>query len=232
MLRKLLLATLTYGCFACNDGIEVTTDITVPETKLAISLNELAGYYTDTLPCASCEGILTGLAILDDSTYFLTELYLSEQAIPFGRIGKYSREGDQLLLQFESDSVIRFKILEDRILQLDNDGTEIVSGLDYSLDKATLPANLLSLPFIASGLFKMEAKKANFQLCGQEQAWGVLDDKGLKDAERNLIKQKAELAKGIYLRAAIELQPSTDSTGTTYQVKLNKINDLLAGGCN
>lgn len=232
MLRKLLLATLIYGCFACNDGIEVTTDITVPETQLAISLNELASYYTDTLPCASCEGIVTGLAILDDSTYFLTELYLSEQSIPFGRIGKYKREGDQLLLQFESDSVIRFKILEDRILQLDKDGSEIVSGLDHSLDKKAGPDNVLQQEFIASGLFRQVNKKSNFLLCGQQQPWDVLDDKGLKDAERFIIKQKAQPAAGVYVRAAIELQSNTDSTGTIYQVKLNKINELLPGGCN
>ncbi|KYP15811.1 copper resistance protein NlpE [Flavihumibacter sp. CACIAM 22H1] len=227
MLRKLLMAALAAGCFACNDGIEVTTDITVPETKIAVSLNELAGYYTDTLPCASCEGILTGLSILTDSTFFLTEQYLTEQSIPFGRMGTYRREGDKLLLQADADSLLRFTILEDRLVLLDKDGTEILSGLDYSLKQATPPANLTSIPFIARGLIKNENKSTAFTLCGQQQAWTVVQDRMLKDAERFLVKQKAKLEDGVFVQAIIELAPLADSSATGYQVKINKINELI-----
>ena len=226
-----LFALFALGFLACNDGIEVTTDITVPETASTLSLNELAGYYADTLPCASCTGIYTELAILDDSTYFLSESYLGEQQQPFGTMGRYSREGDVLQLNFSNDSARRFKILEDRIMQLDKDGSDMVTGLDYSLEQASRPGNLFSNPFLISGLLKIEKNLGKFTPCGLTAEWPLVADNGIKEATRFFAKQPAKLTEGVYVRASVELQSGQDSTGTNYQVKLNKISDQLANGC-
>jgi uncharacterized lipoprotein NlpE involved in copper resistance len=231
MQRTCFIALLALVWLACNDGIEVTTDITVPETRAAISLTELASYYSDTLPCASCEGIFTELAILDDSTYFLSESYIGEQSQPFGSFGSFNREGDILILRAADDSVRRFKILEDRLMQLDNDGSEIVSGLDYSLEKTAQPMNLLTRPFLTNGFMKIDKTEGNFQPCGLSKNWELISDNGVKEANRFFTKQESKLAAGVYVRASIELQPSTDSSTVSNQVKLNKISEELSTGC-
>jgi uncharacterized lipoprotein NlpE involved in copper resistance len=231
MHRIHFIALLALGSLACNDGIEVTTDITVPETRAVISLSELATYYSDTLPCASCEGIYTELAILDDSSYFLSEAYLGEQSQSFGSFGRYSREGDVLTLGAADDSARKFRILEDRLMLLDKDGSEIVSGLDYSLEQSDQPANLMTRPFLASGLLKIDKTQGIFQPCGLLKTWELINDNGVKEANRFFAKQAGKLAEGVYVRTSLELQPFTDSTGSSYKVKLNKISEQLTTGC-
>lgn len=226
-----LFALIALGFLACNDGIEVTTDITVPETATTLSLNELAGYYADTLPCASCTGIYTELAILDDSTYFLSESYLGEEQQAFGTLGNFKREGDLLTLGSVIDSTRRFKVLEDRLVQLDKDGSEMVSGSDFSLEQASRPDNLFTNPFITGGLLTIEKNQGNFMPCGLNAAWPLVADNGIKEATRFFAKQPVKLTEGVYVRASVELQTSTDSTGKNYQVKLNKISEQLANGC-
>lgn len=231
MHRIHFIALLALSWLACNDGIEVTTDITVPETRTAISLTELAAYYSDTLPCASCEGIFTELSILDDSTYFLSEAYIGEQSQPFGSFGGYSREGDVLTLGPMYDSARRFRILEDRLMQLDKDGSEIVSGLDYSLKQSAQPTHLMTRSILASGLLKIDKTQGIFQPCGLSKTWELINDNGVKEANRFFAKQADKLAEGIYVRTSLELQPFTDSTGSSYKVKLNKISEQLSTGC-
>ncbi len=231
MQRIHFMALLALGWLACNDGIEVTTDITVPETRTALSLNELASYYADTLPCASCEGIFTELAILDDSTYFLSESYIGEQSQPLGSIGRFSREGDILTLGSVDDSARRFKIMEDRVMQLDKDGSEMITGLDYSLEQTTQPANLTTRPFLTNGFLKIENNRGIFQPCGLSKNWELVSDNGIREANRFFAKQAAKLAEGVYVRASIELQPANDSTGLAFQVKLNTVSEQLATGC-
>jgi uncharacterized lipoprotein NlpE involved in copper resistance len=231
MQRTHFMALLALGWLACNDGIEVTTDITVPETRAAISLTELASYYADTLPCASCEGIFTELAILDDSTYFLSESYIGEQSQPLGSFGSFSREGDILTLGAADDSARRFKIMEDRIVQLDKDGSEMITGLDYSLEQTTQPDNPVTRPFLTNGFLKIENNQGIFQPCGLSKIWELISDNGVKEANRFFAKQAAKLTEGVFVRATIELQPANDSTGLTFQVKLNSVSEQLATGC-
>lgn len=232
MLRSFLAALSILVFIACSDGITVTTDISAPESAPEIELNELARYYTDTLPCASCEGIVTGIAILNDSTYFLTELYLSEQSIPFGRMGRYTREGDQLFLQFDEDSVIRFKIEGNQLRKLDKNGGEILSGQDVTLEEEQMPESILERPFLADGVYSINNKLASFQPCNQPVAWMVLQDKEAKDAERFFIKNKEKEDNQLLVRASIQLQPAaTDSIAGSYEVKIIKINNKLGTTC-
>lgn len=231
MQRPHLIVLLALGWLACNDSIEVTTDITAPENQAAISLTELASCYSDTLPCASCEGIFTELVLFDDSTYFLAESYIGEQNPPFGSFGAFSREGDILILASGEDSTRRFMIQEGRLIQLDKDGSEIVSGLDYSLKQAAQPRIQRNRPFLAAGFLTINTLQKTFQPCGLSTNWELINDNGIKEANRFFAKQGTNLTEGIYVRASIELQSSADSSNASNKVKLNKIIASLANGC-
>jgi uncharacterized lipoprotein NlpE involved in copper resistance len=235
MRLRFLVALIMFATISCSDGVEVTTDISASASKVTprVQLNELARFYSDTLPCASCAGIVTNIAILNDSLYFITELYLSENPVPFGRMGRYKREGDHLFLFGGEDSADRFEILSGQLKKLDKKGEEIVNGLDYTLEEVPMPKNLLDQVFLADGELSIENKQVKFKPCRQDEPWQVIQDKGAKEAEKYLQKDKSEDLGTVVVRATVQLKSLNDGAGVNdYQIQLMKINSRLGTSCN
>lgn len=92
---------------------------------------DIAGMYTGTLPCASCEGIRTELKLADDKTFVLKEAYQgAKEPLQSEMKGNWVVEGNFLTLQFSpdvQDRILRYKVEENRLRQLDmND--EVIEG--------------------------------------------------------------------------------------------------------
>jgi copper homeostasis protein (lipoprotein) len=99
-----------------------------------------AGSFSGTLPCASCPGIDTTLALNADGTFALTEDYQGGD-VGDGQIdGTWTVEAGDKQIRLDPNSKSAEDRLyaiasNDRIDQLSADGKPAASGLDYSLTR-------------------------------------------------------------------------------------------------
>lgn len=97
-----------------------------------------SGTYHGTLPCADCEGIKTELTLNKDETYQLKQEYLTKNTI-VEKSGKFvwSADGEKISITVKDVGNFNFKVGENRLFLLDQEGNEIAGNLaeNYILNK-------------------------------------------------------------------------------------------------
>lgn len=94
--------------------------------------------YKGVLPCADCEGISYSLT-LNDSIYKQEMQYVGKSVKIFKDSGSFKIENGEILTLLSGDKEHnQFKILDDKLVMLDSEGNEIVSGFanNYLLIKS------------------------------------------------------------------------------------------------
>ena len=141
----LLIMTVLAGCQSrLAPPVTSAADHVAP----AVSVKKIFAAYEGVLPCADCQGIRTELTLFEeDLTYRLVETYLGtpDGDRTFESDGTWSTvqgAADQpdaevyRLNSGKSAEVRNFLVVDDRqIRQLDRDGREIESQLDYTLTR-------------------------------------------------------------------------------------------------
>lgn len=141
-MKKLFLFTLTVACFtACNtettnhnEAENETVTITapaVPDGHSAENALDYEGTYLGTVPCASCEGIVTAVTLNKDKSFLLSEEYKGgKEPGTFDSKGTYEINGNIATLKFtgeDANRVVKFHVGENQLFMLDaND--KIVEG--------------------------------------------------------------------------------------------------------
>ena len=89
-----------------------------------------AGEYVGTLPCADCEGIKTTLTLNKDETYSLSQEYLNKN-LKLEDKGKlqWSKDGGSIKITTEKNGRFNYKVGENRLFSLDQEGKEITGPL-------------------------------------------------------------------------------------------------------
>lgn len=153
MISKLKFAFLTLlfiGLNSCKDAAktetdtssEDTTENTTTEVDMHTSETSLDwdGTYTGTLPCADCEGIETSLTLNQDLTFVLQTKYLGKDELTHETKGVFTWNdaGTEITLPEDGDVARSYKVGENRIWHLDNDGNPITNDLAefYILNKS------------------------------------------------------------------------------------------------
>lgn len=88
-----------------------------------------AGVYRGTLPCADCPGIDTQLTLNPDRSYVMISTYRERSVAPRESRGVFRWEADGSRIALQGDEQFRYKIGENRLVQLDMDGNEITGPL-------------------------------------------------------------------------------------------------------
>lgn len=114
------------------DSPAVATPVSNPDpAHNAENSLDIAGVYTGTLPCASCEGIKTELTLNNDKTFVLKEEYLGQkEPLRSEMKGNWVVHENTMTLQFSKevqDRITRYKVEENRLRQLDLQG-EVIEG--------------------------------------------------------------------------------------------------------
>lgn len=114
-----------------NDSIVATGD----NSKTSV---DWVGKYEGTLPCADCEGIKTTLTLNKDETYSLSQEYLNKN-LKLEDKGKlqWSKDGGSIKITTEKNGRFNYKVGENRLFSLDQEGKEITGPLTehYMLTK-------------------------------------------------------------------------------------------------
>lgn len=131
-----------------NENTESTVVETVePEAKpdMHTSQNSLdwKGTYIGTLPCADCEGIKTIIRLNEDMSYDAVMEYLGKQDGVFETRGYYKWEDDGQNILLSDDNETKYKVGENRLIQLDKSDNIITGELAdmYILKKQDMNAN-------------------------------------------------------------------------------------------
>lgn len=144
----ILLALFTLGLFSCDnkqkpkDGksvgdAQISKDF-VDEHTARNSLDWM-GAYEGTLPCADCEGIKTIIVLNENGTFTLREEYIQRSNLIDENKGKFYWNDSGLIITLEGEDGFKrsFKVVENAIIHLDNEGNEITGELagHYRLTK-------------------------------------------------------------------------------------------------
>ncbi|MBN2730801.1 MAG: copper resistance protein NlpE N-terminal domain-containing protein [Balneolaceae bacterium] len=132
--------------------------------------SELGGAsYTGVIPCADCEGIAYKLMLKEDSRFETTSVYIGKSNRPFTERGTWSLQGDSLLLLNKSEEHPRkFKIKNDQLIMLNQQGNEVSGSLSrmYVLNESD-SAN-------ADIRWKDRRKRGiDFRAAGNEPSWSL-----------------------------------------------------------
>jgi len=132
---------------ACNNNAGKQRELDAQKNEHTVidghnSQNSLdwVGVYEGTLPCADCEGIKTTIELNSDLTYIKKEEYLENKnkKNKFEENGKFewNTTGSVIILN-NSKKRRQYKVGENKIIHLDNDGQEIPGDLSemYVLKK-------------------------------------------------------------------------------------------------
>ncbi len=117
--------------FSCSGRSGRTTQNTPPDMHTAEITFDWQGSYSGVLPCADCPGIDTELKLDSDRTYRLISIYLQEGSRPDTVTGNFSLEGNLLTLDnlVPGEKPTKYKVEENCLKQLDQDGQEITGDL-------------------------------------------------------------------------------------------------------
>ncbi|MBV7314847.1 copper resistance protein NlpE [Shewanella sp. NIFS-20-20] len=93
------------------------------------------GEYRGTLPCASCEGILTVITLQSNDRYQISSTYQGSDPVVFDEHGKFSWNAAGNTITLTNGN--QYLVGENRLLMLNQDGQRIQGDLasDYELAK-------------------------------------------------------------------------------------------------
>lgn len=115
-----------------------STNNKIPDMHNSQTSLDYDGIYRGILPCADCEGIKTTLYLMRDQTYKIVSDYQGKEGGVFETSGKFSwdKSGSIITLK-DQDGVTKYKVGEDHLIMLDQEGKTITSALakNYILTK-------------------------------------------------------------------------------------------------
>jgi copper homeostasis protein (lipoprotein) len=101
-------------------------------------ISNLPATFMGTLPCADCPGIIHQINLLSNHR-FASRMIYQERNRGFGEHGRWelARDGTMLILRTAKGRAEKFAVVDGNTLrQLDADGHEIPSGLNYDLKRS------------------------------------------------------------------------------------------------
>jgi len=140
ILSATMIAVVLIGLVACGQKSKSDEqDSNVIDIHNSMNSLDWNGTYAGIIPCADCEGISVSITLNPDETYMVSYMYLGkDDSFPISFSGKFSwnEAGNTIKLDIKDFPPYYF-VGENRLIQLDMDGNEIVGELadNYILEK-------------------------------------------------------------------------------------------------
>jgi len=220
---------------ACDYGVGIKTtlkDAPTTDTAVETAVPAVASFYSDTLPCADCQGIVTKIVFHPDSTYTMTELYLGKEKIPAGILGKWTQDKDVVILDAGKES-LNFRIIPNALQKLNMEGKEIDSKNDYTLQEIEKGILNPREPFTTTGAYFYMADGATFTVCNIDKKYPVKTGIASQEAEKIFLDKKNKDLKSILIEADITIEnvPNMDGNQQTQVIILKVRKNLGTASC-
>lgn len=109
--------------------IETVSSEKKPDMHTSQNSLDWKGTYVGTLPCADCEGIKTTIRLNEDMSYEAVTEYLGKNDGVFDTRGYYKWEDNGQNILLSDDNKTKFKVGENKLIQLDKSGNVITGEL-------------------------------------------------------------------------------------------------------
>ena len=137
--KALVLVLFTITILSCN--VKKPTATGSENQHNAFNSLDWQGSYRGTLPCANCNGIQTIIRLNADQSFRIEESYMGKSNSPIISSGKFQINAAANTIQLEGRSPGKYKVAENRLIQLDMQGNEISGAMKelYVLQKEINP---------------------------------------------------------------------------------------------
>lgn len=123
-----------------SDSLNVTienTDDEISDSDKDDIVSHWSGKYVGTIPCVSCEGIITTLELRNDMSYTASSMFTDRDKKPVDFDGKFNWIEPNKMFELDTAGDGRkFLLVEEGIIPLDRDGKEFIAP-----EKTDVPDN-------------------------------------------------------------------------------------------
>jgi copper homeostasis protein (lipoprotein) len=198
---------------ADGTGMETIAKDSTEAFAAASLVNPVPSFFSDTLPCKDCPGIVHALSLETDSTCILTEQYLGRKEAPQLRFGRVQRTDSTLTLYFPGGKTTRFRVSGTGMHMVDERGMSPQPEGDYTLRPD--PAGFIDLgqPYLVDGAYFFRSEGATFTPAGHATAYPVNPGKGSFDAEKIYLNRSRKDTGTLCLRAIVRIMKAKDLAG-------------------
>lgn len=204
----------------------VTNGINLPATAPIARIEN--SFFTDTVPCEGCPGVVYQLFFSLDTTYMFSEEILGQKQRPTLHYGRYNQSDSMVTLFLSKSRQVKFRIRDTGMLMV-NDNQRVLNGNeDFVLGKDLYGKFDLSQSYIIDGAYFYNSSGAIFTPCGQSAIYPVNPGGGGFDAEEIFLKRGKKNKDPIYLSALIRIMETKDLAGMhKVMVSIEKVLDKI-----
>jgi copper homeostasis protein (lipoprotein) len=210
---------VSFSIFSCqstestNPGVNDSSVVSeAVETPVLAEISEPV-FFSDTIPCANCPGIVYQLSLTTDSTYIFSEEYLGQKKSPYVQFGKSEKKDSVITLFMPDSKKVKFQITDTGMLLMDRKAGINTGKEDFNLDSRPNGSFDLAQLYIIDGAYFYSADAANFTPCGQGNTYLVKPGGASFEAEKLFLNKKGNENEPIYLRALISIKQDKSLTG-------------------
>ncbi len=212
----LLVSFSIYSCQSTESTeIQVQDSSVVSEILEVPALTEISEpvFFSDTIPCTNCPGIVYQLALTSDSTYIFSEEYLGQKNSPYVQFGKTGKNDSVITLFMPNAKLVKLQVTDTGLLLIDRKA-EISSGKeDFILDPRPNGYFDLAQLYVIDGAYFYSADAVTFTPCGQSNTYPVKPGGASFEAEKLFLNKKRNDKGPVYLRALISIKQDKSLTG-------------------
>lgn len=210
---------VSFSFFSCQSSESIDAQITdsslvseVIEVPVLADISEPM-FFSDTIPCTNCPGIVYQLSLTTDSTYIFSEELLGPKNSPYVQFGRTAKKDSVITLFMPNTKQVKFQVTDTGMLILDRK-TDINTGNeDFTLDPRPNGSFDLTQLYIIDGAYFYSTDDANFTPCGQLISYPVKPGGASFDAEKIFLNKRNDNYEPVYLRALISIRQDKNLTG-------------------
>jgi uncharacterized lipoprotein NlpE involved in copper resistance len=182
------------------------------------SLGTLPATFVGDLPCADCPGMRYQLELFPDQAFFLRRTYPGKgEDASFDDIGSWLITSDQhtLVLSGGQEAPLKFAIKDAHTLrQLDREGHEIASSLNYDLRRAQ-DQQPLEPQLLMRGMYTYFADAGRFTECLTRRSWPVAQEQDNAALESAYAKARSRPGEELLvnLEGRVTMRPRMEGEG-------------------
>ena len=208
-----------FSIFSCqstdSSNAQVKDSSVISEPLEVPVLTEISEpvFFSDTIPCADCPGIVYQLALTSDSTFIFSAEYLGQRNNPYVQFGKTGKKDSVITLFMPKAKQVMLQVTDTGMLLLDRKGDINTGREDFILDPRPNGYFDLAQLYIIDGAYFYSADAAIFTPCGQVNTYPVKPGGASFEAEKLFLNKKRNENGPIYLRALISIKQDKSLTG-------------------
>ena len=204
----------------------VSNGISMPATASIARIEN--SFFTDTVPCNGCPGVVYQLFFSLDTTYMFSEEILGQKQRPTLHYGRFNQNDSMVTLFLSKSRQVKFRITDTGMLMI-NDDEQVLNGKEYFLLEKDLYGKFdLSQSYIIDGAYFYNSSGAIFTPCGQSASYPVNPGGGGFEAEKIFLNRGKNNKSPVYLRALIRIMESKDLAGMhKVMVSIEKVLDKI-----